>query len=101
MHNGSYLTNRRRDGHPHRLKDFSADAPTFAADSQTLSIFFYGDLLQRFKVPLDIRPLEAVACLLQAPIQFLAQHESQETLKHMAANRLIHLMVWAGLPEST
>jgi hypothetical protein len=94
MHNGSYLTNRRRDGHPHRLKDLAADAPTFATDSQMLSIFFYGDLLQRFEIPLDIRPFEAVACLLQAPIQFLAQHQSQETAKNMAANRLIHLMVY-------
>src|SRR5208337_717858 len=89
----SYLANRRRDSNPDRLKDLAADAPTFAANGQTLTLFLNGNLLQRFEILFDICPFEAVACLIQTAIQFLAQHQSKETAEDMASNRLIHLMV--------
>ena len=90
MHRLLHLPNRWRDGNPDRLKNLSADAPTFAANGQTLALFLNRDLLQRFEILLDICPFETVARLLQAPIQFLAQHQSQETAKNMAPDRLIH-----------
>ena len=93
MGNKSHLANRRRDSNPGRLKDLAADAPTFAANGQTLTRFLNGNLLQRFKILLDICPFEPVACLIQAAIQFFAQHQSQETAEDMASNRLIHLVV--------
>jgi hypothetical protein len=42
------------------LKDLAADAPTFAANGQTLTLFLNGNLLQRFEILFDIYPFQCL-----------------------------------------
>ena len=87
---------RRWKRHPYRLKNFSADALAFAADSKALSAFFDLYLLQRFEVLLDIGPLKTVLMSGKALIQFLAKNQGKKAAKHMTCDIRIILMKKPG-----
>jgi hypothetical protein len=53
---------------------------------------FYDCFLKRFKVLLDIRPLEVVTGFSQTTIQLFSEYQGQEAAKDMAPYGLIALM---------
>src|SRR5665648_323731 len=80
---------RRWDGHPDSLEDFTAGSEAFAADGERLALIFNRDLLQGLEILLDVGPFETVAGLLQPPIQLLPDDQGQKAAKNVTPDGFI------------
>ena len=58
-----------------------------------LAVFFYCYRLQGFEILLDFSPLKAMAGLLQTPIKFFANDQSQKAAKDMAPDGPVMAMI--------
>src|SRR5208337_2669671 len=82
-----------RNCHANGLEHLAADTLAVAAYSQAFSVFFDHRFGESFEVLSDFRPLEAVPGVLQAPVEFLFEHESKKAAKDMTPYSFIQAMV--------
>ena len=92
------FSDRRWNGHMHRLKDFSTDPFGLTADREAFAVLFDLNLFQRFEVLLDIGPFKPVLVFSQTLIELLSKHQGKKAAKHMAGDIRIVLMIDGSSP---
>lgn len=85
----SDLANGWRNSHACGLKYVTADSLALSADGEPAALFLEGNLLRGSEVPLDVRPLEAIAGGFDTPVNFLFEDQRKKAAKHVTTYGLI------------
>lgn len=90
---GPDLTDGRRQTHADSLEDFAAGPLALTPYGYPFAIFYDHGLLKGFEILFDVRPFEVMPGGVQPAVELLFENQGQKAAEHMAANRVIPLMI--------